>query len=244
MGHVGFKEAKPHAWSWMALVGRREGDNNKWFCGGALINEQWVLTALHCLFESPDVVRLGEHDYQDTNDGAPHQDFDVAETVMYPGYANPEGYHDLALLRLSSRVHIQKFFIPVCLPWGVEREVDITGQTATLTGGPPTTFLQQVKVTVFTSDKCDTSYSILPKYNTSWPQGIGEETLCAGDVEGGKDACQGDSGGPLVTKDVGGSFVLAGIVVQGNGCGNKDFPGLYANMRYPPYLVWIKNVAF
>ncbi|XP_063849982.1 clotting factor G beta subunit-like [Scylla paramamosain] len=251
MDTIGFDEAKPHAWPWMALVGKRESNNNKWFCGGVLINEQWVLTAFHCLLKSPDVVRLGEHDYQHRNDGPPHEDFDVAEKVTYPGYAHPQEYHDLALLRLSSRVKIKNSITPVCLPWGVENEVDITGQTATVTGygdteygGKPTTFLQQVKVTVFTSDKCDTSYSILPKYKTSWPQGIGEETLCAGDVEGGKDACQGDSGGPLVTKDVGGSFVLAGIVVQGNGCGNKDFPGLYANMRYPPYLVWIKNVAF
>uniref|UniRef100_A0A0P4WL93 Peptidase S1 domain-containing protein n=1 Tax=Scylla olivacea TaxID=85551 RepID=A0A0P4WL93_SCYOL len=111
-------------------------------------------------------------------------------------------------------------------------------------GGLPTTFLQEVKVTVFTSDKCDTSYSILPKYKTSWPQGIGEETLCAGDLEGGKDACQGDSGGPLVTRNNIGRYVLAGIVSQGNGCGNKNFPGLYGNMYYPPYLAWVKKVAF
>ncbi|MPC90182.1 Trypsin eta [Portunus trituberculatus] len=113
-----------------------------------------------------------------------------------------------------------------------------------ISGGLPTTFLQQVNVTVFLSSKCDTSYSTLPSYSTDWPRGIGEETLCAGDLEGGKDACQGDSGGPLVTRDFRGRFVLAGIVMQGNGCGNKDFPGLYVNMRYPPYLAWVKNVAF
>ena len=55
---------------------------------------------------------------------------------------------------------------------------------------------------------------------------------------------QGDSGGPLVTRNFEGTFVLAGIVAQGNGCGTKDFQGLYVNMRYPPYLAWIKNVAF
>ncbi|XP_045129243.1 clotting factor G beta subunit-like [Portunus trituberculatus] len=250
-GAAGSVEAKKHAWPWMAIVGKRQGNNIKWVCGGALINEHWVLTAFHCQFEGPDVVRLGEHDHQDTNDGAIHQDFGVAETVMYPGYTYPEGYHDLALFRLSSRTHIQDNIIPVCLPWGVESEVNITGHTATLTGygdttfgGLPTTFLQQVNVTVFLSSKCDTSYSTLPSYSTDWPRGIGEETLCAGDLEGGKDACQGDSGGPLVTRDFRGRFVLAGIVMQGNGCGNKDFPGLYVNMRYPPYLAWVKNVAF
>ena len=53
------------------------------------------------------MVRLGEHDHQDTRDGDIHRDFDVAETVMYPGYAFPVGYHDLALLRLSSKTDIQ-----------------------------------------------------------------------------------------------------------------------------------------
>ncbi|XP_063849955.1 venom protease-like isoform X1 [Scylla paramamosain] len=243
--------AEQHAWPWMTLVGRRKGNDTKWFCGGALINEQWVLTALHCLFESPDVVRLGEHDYQDTNDGAPHQDFDVAETVMYPGYAHPEAYHDLALLRLSSRVHIQEIISPVCLPWGVESEKNITGHAATLTGygetefgGVPTSYLQEVHMVVLASAQCDHSYSSLPRYARMWPRSIGEETLCAGDPNGGPDACRGDSGGPLVIQNGLGSYVLAGIVSAGNGCGHKDYPGLYANLHHPPYLAWIKKVAF
>ncbi|XP_045129245.1 trypsin-1-like [Portunus trituberculatus] len=251
---VGSERADLNAWPWMALIGEQRGGNKNWFCGGVLINEQWILTALHCFFfKKADVVRLGEDDHMDDNDGALHQDFGVAEMIMYPGYTHPEEYHDLALLRLSSRVEIlvKNFIIPVCLPWGEESEVDITEQTATLigygdtvSGGLPTTFLQQVNVTVFSSAKCDSSYSILPKYNTSWPRGIGEETLCAGDLDGGKDACQGDSGGPLVTRNKTGRYVLAGIVSQGNGCGTKNFPGLYGNTRYPPYLAWVKKVAF
>lgn len=55
---------------------------------------------------------------------------------------------------------------------------------------------------------------------------------------------QGDSGGPLVTKDARGHYVLAGIISRGYGCGHKDYPGLYANLRHPPYLAWIKRVAF
>ncbi|MPC40559.1 Clotting factor B [Portunus trituberculatus] len=252
VGGVGGEMAEKNAWPWMALVGERNGHGINWFCGGVLINEQWVLSALHCfLYKKAETVRLGEHNYKDENDGALHQDFDVVETVNYPGYAYPEAYHDLALLKLSSRVHIQEFISPVCLPWAAESEVDITGHPATLTGygdtefqGIPTSYLQEINMTVFPSVQCDRSYSNLLQYANTWPKGIGQETLCAGDPNGGRDACQGDSGGPLVTQDAQGRFVLAGIVSRGYGCGHKDYPGLYVNIRHKPYLTWIKEIAF
>ncbi|XP_063849933.1 venom protease-like isoform X1 [Scylla paramamosain] len=249
---IGAINAKRNAWPWMALIGENDATGIRWFCGGVLISEQWVLSALHCFFHNTaDVVRLGEHNYNDDNDGANHQDFGVAETVLHPDFKFGEGYHDLALLKLDKPVVIQEFISPVCLPWGTESDKDVTTRTATLTGwgdtllgGFPSSILQEVNVTVFQSAQCDRSYSTLPNYADTWPRGIGKEILCAGDLNGGRDACQGDSGGPLVTREARGRFVLAGVVSQGYGCGHKDYPGLYVNMRHGPYLAWIKKVAF
>lgn len=53
------------------------------------------------------MVRLGEHDYNSLSERTPHQDYGVVETVFYPNYIHPQAYHDLALLRLDSRVSIQ-----------------------------------------------------------------------------------------------------------------------------------------
>ncbi|XP_069980813.1 clotting factor B [Penaeus vannamei] len=140
---------------------------------------------------------------------------------------------------------------PVCLPWGREAERDLTGEALVITGwgatehgGSGSTVLQEVALTAFPPSRCDQSYSTLPQYSRYWPRGIGNETLCAGDPQGGKDACQGDSGGPLVYLDERKRYVLAGVVSSGYGCGLQEFPGLYANLRQAPYLRWIKKVAF
>ena len=54
---------------------------------------------------------------------------------------------------------------------------------------------------------------------------------------------QGDSGGPLVYLSAG-RWVLGGVVSQGYGCGNKEFPGLYVPLSNAAYLSWIKDTAF
>ncbi|XP_069960130.1 clotting factor G beta subunit [Cherax quadricarinatus] len=145
----------------------------------------------------PQVVRLGEHDYNDEKDGAVHEDFSVAATVPHPEYFHPQAYHDLVLLMLDRRVKLKPSINPVCLPWGNESSRRLVGQNVTLTGwgdtqfaGFPSSVLQEVEVTVFESKECDKSYSTLLEYPSSWPLGIGEEIVCAGDRSGGRDSCQ------------------------------------------------------
>ncbi|MPC71695.1 Clotting factor B [Portunus trituberculatus] len=107
------------------------------------------------------------------------------------------GYHDLALLKLESKVTLQTFISPVCLPWGSKSEENIVNSQATVTGwgftlfgGFPSPELMEVDIQVFPSSRCNSSYSSLLHFPDTWPRGIGEETLCAGDDEGGKDSCQ------------------------------------------------------
>ena len=64
-----------------------------------------------------------------------------------------------------------------------------------------------------------------------------EAMMCAGLMEGGKDACSGDSGGPLFEKKYDGSMVQMGLVSFGNGCARANRPGVYT--RLSSYSEWI-----
>ena len=44
---VGGSEVKPGTWPWM--VSLHGGSDQKFFCGGTVINPSWVLTAGHCV---------------------------------------------------------------------------------------------------------------------------------------------------------------------------------------------------
>lgn len=68
----------------------------------------------------------------------------------------------------------------------------------------------------------------------------GSTHLSPGVPEGGKDACQGDSGGPLFEPGANGTGdVQFGIVSFGSGCGRKDYPGVYTDVR--KYSDWIQR---
>ena len=56
--------------------------------------------------------------------------------------------------------------------------------------------------------------------------------LCAGGING-KDTCKGDGGSPLVcpSKYDPNTYVQAGIVAWGIGCGEDGIPGVYASVR-------------
>lgn len=59
------------------------------------------------------------------------------------------------------------------------------------TGGPTSSILQEVEVEAFPSSVCQMSYSTFTDFDTTFPEGLNaDNTLCAGDLSGGKDACQ------------------------------------------------------
>lgn len=46
---MGGREAVPHSRPYMASIQVQEGENLKHECGGFVIADQWVMTAVHCM---------------------------------------------------------------------------------------------------------------------------------------------------------------------------------------------------
>ncbi|XP_054860915.1 transmembrane protease serine 9 isoform X3 [Amphiprion ocellaris] len=231
---VGGQTAPEGFWPWQVSVNTILGSQ---FCGGSLINNQWVLSAAHCFTRttaSNVQVFLGRQSQQGSNPNEVSRT--VTQIIIHPNY-NPSTFdNDIALLRLSSTVTFTDFIVPVCLAAsdstfhaGINTWVTGWGTIASGVSNPFPQNLMEVQVPTVGNRQCNCNY------------GVGQITdnmLCAGLPEGGRDSCQGDSGGPLVIKQ-GDRWILSGVVSFGRGCALANFPGVYA--RVSRFQTWINE---
>ncbi|GFQ82812.1 proclotting enzyme [Trichonephila clavata] len=229
---VGGTVSVPHEWSWMVALLRR----NRFFCGGVIINDWYVLTAAHCILgvRLKDLkVRLGEYNFNEKN--LHQEDIPVAEIKRHALFVTLTFQHDIALLKLRRRIEYTKFIGSICLPNPgrgsfSDMNATVVGWGTVSFGGKASPVLRQVTIPVWDNDECDKVYRF---------ERITESFLCAGSPENGEDACQGDSGGPLMTINEEGRWEVIGIVSWGRRCGDPTFPGVYT--RVTTYLNWINE---
>jgi len=231
---VGGQNASPGSWPWQASL-----NNGGPFCGGSLINNQWVLTAAHCIdgdFSSIE-VHLGRHSQSGANPNEVTRK--VEQAIIHPHYDLITYENDICLLKLSTPVNFTDYIQPICLAsadstfhTGINSWVTGWGTTVPNDSSSQPDILQEVTLQILGNNEC--------QCNHRHSFVITENMLCAGVRAGGMDSCQGDSGGALVTKN-GSVWVQNGVVSFGEGCANPNSPGVYTRVSH--YQEWISNAT-
>ncbi|XP_016942628.4 chymotrypsin-1 [Drosophila suzukii] len=201
---------------------RTVGSHN---CGGAILNEKWIITAGHCVENfTPALVNV----ITGTNKWAePGGIYYTEEIHMHCMYDQPYMHNDIALVKLTQNITFNELTQPIDLPNRPVRsgdEIVLTGWGAEEAYGGSVENLQKLTLGFVPLDEC---YDI---FNQTSSMGVGH--ICTFSREG-EGSCHCDSGGPLVSNGH-----LVGVVNWGRPCG-VGFPDVQANVYY--YLDWIRS---
>ncbi|XP_055930985.1 chymotrypsin-like elastase family member 2A [Argiope bruennichi] len=191
---VGGEAAVPNSWPWQVSLQGRGSEPNSHFCGGSLINAQWILTATHCVagrYAPWDIkIVLGAHGKFTKT---PYEQIRYnAKVVAYPDLegGNIRRYnnaHDISLIKLNAPVTFNKGVQPACLPelgWNPEPgwHCYATGWGESRGSGHAEVLKQMEQI-------------VQPKENCSFNE---ETQICVAKHQ--NSPCHGDSGGPLQCK--------------------------------------------
>eukprot|EP00123_Amoebidium_parasiticum_P009918 comp19779_c0_seq1/m.23701 comp19779_c0_seq1/g.23701 ORF comp19779_c0_seq1/g.23701 comp19779_c0_seq1/m.23701 type:complete len:373 (-) comp19779_c0_seq1:423-1541(-) len=226
---------------WMVSLRRYTSTGYRHFCGASLIDQNYVLTAAHCVddtsLQAKDLrVYVGGLFMSDSGSFTQRQ---VAAIIVHPEHTVGQVNNDLALLRLASPIsNLQPVKLSTSLESAQPGETGIVygwgSMQAVLPGQEnrsPIVLpdqLQTVELTIVADSICQASYY---RHNPT-------QALCAGGLSPPKDACQGDSGGPFLDST---GQALIGVVSAGAGCAQVGLPGLYT--RLSTYTSWVSSTV-
>ncbi len=226
-------------------------------CGASFIGEKWLLTAAHCV-EDANInlvkVNIGEYDLSNGARNAKS----IKQIYIHPEYNQGAAFNnDIALIELEQTIEHPAIILASAEDTAqyttMASQATVIGWGNQIAYGPndeqPANSqpdkLHQVELSLLTNQACQDilaeGYSDIQNTTISPEQvGLTNNMICAHYAAGGKGSCQGDSGGPLVVNTNQG-WQQVGIVSYGIGCGDKDFPEVYA--RVASFKDWIEEIT-
>jgi len=238
------QEAEVNEWPWMAdLRSPRSNYHFSHFCGGAVIGEEWIITAAHCLvrtdgslkYDLKDIkIYLGDHDIARQTETDKTEVYELKDYIVHEEYNGYDLSNDIAVVKVNRSIDLN-LHTPVCLPG---RNEDFVGSAVTALGWGGVTIngngyvyanrLQEAQLSIQDPSVC---YNTFSNFNSP-------SNLCSGGL--GSSTCSGDSGGPITVEDREFRHTLIGIVSFGESkkC-DKGKLSAFASVSY--YRAWIKE---
>jgi len=231
---VGGEEAADGEFPWQVSLRSIGAVGSTHFCGGSVLNENWVVTAAHCCAgQSSLSLHVVAGGIKLNNNEGEEERRNVDEIIGHPDYSSRDLTNDICLLKLQEPLEMTEWVQPIPLARAESEagaDMIVTGWGTLNEGGfSLPNVLHKVTVPVVGDAECNDAYA-------SSGYGIADSMICAGLPDGGKDSCQGDSGGPFIdaaTKE------LVGIVSWGIGCARAGYPGVYTQVSY--FVDWIEQ---
>jgi secreted trypsin-like serine protease len=244
---VGGKVAGKRYFPWQAAL--YDARNEKFLCGGSLLNERIILTAAHCITDNDGnllpkefyVVAVGKHfrKYSDSRDSAHTQSSQIHRMFVPDEYeGDTQNYlADIAILVAVKTFTLSARIQPVCIDWTRNyehailnprggRKGFVAGWGNTVETGKVSDVLRQLRVPSVPQQTCKDDLPV------DYRQYLTHDKLCAGYLNNGSSVCNGDSGGGLVFK-YSDRFFVAGVVslapvaeTTEGGCDSQQY-GLY-----------------
>nr|XP_057933843.1 complement factor D [Doryrhamphus excisus] len=241
-GIIGGREAAPHSRPYMASIQVVEGDSMKHECGGFVVGDRWVMTAVHCLPTGANgrKVVLGVHSLSQGEDTK--QTFDIMELHNHAQFDSSNYDNDIALIKLdrpfnaSDAVKAVAFLREDSGNPDTDAEVDTAGWGSLDNLGSRPDKLKEVVVEVMNPARCRRSDYFGRKFTANM---ICAHKVCEEPCDQPhkkEDTCDGDSGGPLLYNGV-----AVGITSNGGKkCGQLKKPGIYTIISH--YTQWIDGI--
>ncbi|CAB3377877.1 Hypothetical predicted protein [Cloeon dipterum] len=204
---------------------------NRTMCGGTILNENYILTAAHCIHNLDlqyfEVLSgsnlLSEANIHVVTEAKEHEEFIFQQNLP----------NDVGLMKVNPPFVFGEFVQPVTL---IDQGLEINDTTALgvalgwgmiYSGSDYPNELMKVDLDVFSDEECLNAYLYGPT----------ERSICAG-MSIGSDSqlgiCGGDAGGPLIVDGI-----QVGIISWARvPCGEPGFPAVFAQVSY--YTDWIK----
>ncbi|XP_015365304.1 PREDICTED: trypsin-1-like [Diuraphis noxia] len=237
---VGGTDSIPGEFPWQISLQLVTGMTARHVCGGSIINENWVLTAAHCVYgQSKNALSVvaGKNDLYTVENH--DQRVNVAD-IHLNGFDHEWMSRDIALLKVFPALVFDGSHVsPICIPRPETRFENalavVTGWGRLSENGEFAHVLQKVRLPLIALNDC------LNLYNSAgYGHYVSQCVVCgAGTSDYEADSCQGDSGGPLICLADDNRFYLCGIVSWGLGCAHPTFPGVYTAVSC--YSDWIRK---